>query len=277
MAKETASYCRKYIENELADLKEKRIWNSWHPVMQRALERHDEMADVYLEIMSHPEFEADYLVTYDQRYIGNSPLQLTLETFWSSKKEYDQESVARKREYQKELIELHEEIGDLALRLSETMSRYYELLEHGGYDHDSYTSVTDLIDSACMGNGHYELYLQEKLKSLDYQFDGKYWPEPQGIVQAIAEHFVGTPEPRSRELPQAVMDGRQAPIKDYVLAVDRDLLSNRQIPAFQLSHGSMATVVNVVLDLPFESMVTGETIRQIRNRHQNQDNRNRTN
>lgn len=268
MTKDTATYCKKYIESELADLKEKRIWNSWHPVMQQALDRHEEMTEVYWEIMRHPEFDADYLVKYDQRYIGNSPLQLTLETFWSSKKEYAQESVARKRECQKELIELHAAIGDFARRLSEAMSRYYELLELGGYEHDSYTSVTDLIDSACMGNGHYEMYLKKELKSLDYQFDGKYWPDLQGIVQAISEHFVEAPEPRSRELPQSVMEGRQAPIKDYVLAVDRDLLNNRQIPNLQLSHAAMATVVNVVLDLTFDSMVTGETIRQIRNRHQ---------
>ncbi len=152
--------------------------------------------------------------------------------------------------------------------LAQDMRRYGNILEHGVYDHDSYTSVTDLIDSASDGNGHYDLYLKEELTSLSNQYDGKYWPSPTEIVQAIAEHYASAPLPESKELPQMVMDGRQAPIKDYVLAVDRDLQNNRQIPSFRLSHASMATVVNVVLDLPVEAMVTGETIRQVRNRHQ---------
>ncbi|MBV7297717.1 hypothetical protein [Enterovibrio paralichthyis] len=265
---DTAGYCKRYIERELASLKENKIWNSWHPVIERALERHDEMASIYQEIMEVPGFEGDFLVQFDKRHIGNSALQLTLETFWYSKKQYDKEAVAEKRGNQKELAMLHERMQEHALNLAADIRLYNEILEQGGYEHESYVSVVELIDLASEGNGHYDFYLKDELESLRYQFDGKYWPKTVDLVQALAEHYSYAPIPRSTELPSAVMEGRQARIKDYVLAVDRDLQSNRQIPSFKLSHSSMATLVNVVLDIPVDEMVSGETVRQIRHRHQ---------
>ncbi|EGR1045178.1 hypothetical protein DDN23_15395 [Vibrio cholerae] len=267
MSIDTATYCKNYTERYLNRLKEKNLWPSWHPVMECMLKRHDEMADVYREIMRNPHFEAECLTKYDRELRGNSALMLTLEAFWNSRKEYGQEPVTEKRAHQKELTELHECIQDRALMLAEDMRRYKTLLAQGRYEHESYTTIVELMHSAADGNGHYWMYVKDELEKLDSEYDNKYWPKPEDLIQAVAEHYASVPLPVSVELPQSVMDGRRALIKDYVLALELELKTTDQIPSFRLSHSAMATLTNVVLELPADAMVTGETIRQIRNRY----------
>ncbi len=44
------NFCEEFTKQYLADIKEKKAWNTWHPIMERLLDRSIEMKPVYTEL-----------------------------------------------------------------------------------------------------------------------------------------------------------------------------------------------------------------------------------
>ena len=253
-----ATFCESFTRQELADLKQKKLWNSWHPVMERILARSDEMKPVYAEMCER----LGYTI-----YEPSTALRLVLEAIWASGKLFDQETIARKRQIQKELARLHNDITEQAYRLSELMKRQTELLETEDFSPGVFLDCVGLISRAGKNNGRFTGWLQSELESLDYRYDGKYWPSPAQMVSAIGEFEASQPLPIQGYLPGEVLAGRASHIKDFVLGFDAELKQSHQIPrTFSFSNSAVATIANVVMDLPVESLATTDAVRVVRNR-----------
>ena len=255
------AFCEGFTSQELADLKEKNIWNSWHPVMERLLSRSFEMKSVYKEICGQFGYSLEC----------HSPaLRLTLEAIWASGGLYNKDSISHKREVQKELVLLHDDIPYLAAKLSEALIRQRELLENEDFSPGEHINIVGLISLAGRSNGHYTGWVDEELKKLDDEYNGKYWPEPEKLISALGDFESSRLLPVQGYIPEEVMGGRKSVLKDFVLGLDSDLLNCRQIPtSFSFSNVAIASIASVVLDLPENKLATEEAVRVIRNRRKN--------
>lgn len=97
-------FCGEFTKQEFSYLKKNKVWNSWHPVMERLLSRSVEMKPVYVEICNKFWYSSDCC---------SPELKLTLEAIWASGKLYNKDTISHKRKVQKELSQLHRDIPRL--------------------------------------------------------------------------------------------------------------------------------------------------------------------
>lgn len=253
-------FCEKFTRNILIDLKQDDAWNTWHPVMERLLNRTVEMKSVYEELCNH----LGYSIEND-----NPGLRLSLEAILASGEQYNQDSISHKRQVKNELKELSELIPKLTQQLSLAITRQRELFNLEGFSSGIQYGIVEAIALAGKGNGHYQFWLHDELKLLARKYERKYWPKPEEVIAALGEIESSRPPAAHGFLSKAVLEGRSAKIKDFVLALDDDITGTDQIPeTFSFSNSSMATIVNIVLDLE-DNVITADNIRVIRNRRNN--------
>ncbi|TMS92347.1 hypothetical protein CWB58_14775 [Pseudoalteromonas sp. S201] len=258
-------FCEAFLQRELDDYKEKQIWMSYWPVMERMIERSDELRLPFQELV--------HAFGYSDMYEGYPPdnayIWLTLEHIWGSF-DFRKEDVIKAREEFKELKALKDDIVELAVKLAEKLQRQSELYETSGFSKLEYQFIDDLIEQASEGNYLYKSHVSEKLKSLTYQYDLKYWPSRSELISAVA-NFEGTqPNPSHCQFPDHVINGRQSDFKDFVIAFDDKFDELNGLPTnFRFSNNAIADIINVVLDLPSDKLASGDAVRNVRSKHGN--------
>lgn len=260
-------FCRAFISRELEENKSNNIWMSYWPIMERLIERSDELELVFNEIVEN--------FGYSDKYEGyppnNSTVWLILEHIWFSSDFCKKEIVNARHEF-RELIELKERIVDLSSRLAYDLRRQTELYEYSGFQRNDYQAVDDMIEQASKDNCLYRSHLSPKLKALNGQYDSKYWPNRAEVVEAIANFESIQPIPRHQELPDAVINGRASDIKDFVLAFDKMFDDMNDLPdGFRFSNKAMAEIINIVLNLSPERLVIPDAVKTVRNRYADKD------
>ncbi len=71
------------------------------------------------------------------------------------------------------------------MQLAEMLERRSALIDKSGHFHcERMHKLTEFIDDAGEGNGHYQLYLKPELQRLN-RFDLKYWPDIAVIVRSL--------------------------------------------------------------------------------------------
>jgi len=256
-------FCKAFIERELCEYKESKIWMSYWPVMSRIIERAEELKQVFNQIIE----EFGYTDKYNQYLPEHAYIWLILEHIWGSK-DYSRSQIGETRSEYNELFGLKKQIVDLSESLASALRRQSELYETSGFQREDYQSVHQAIVSASKDNGHFNLYLEPELESLSYKYDSKYWPSRSDVIEAIGSFEKVQSEPVHSELPESVIQGRESDIKDFVLIFDENFDSNHSLPAgFRFRNRSMAEIINVVLDLPPEKLASSEAVKQVRHRY----------
>lgn len=256
-------FCTAFIQRELDSYKsDGPIWMTYWPVMERMIERADELKLPFQELVD--------AFGYSDKFEGYPPsnayIWLTLEHIWCSF-DYRKEDVIDAREDLKELRALKEEIVELASNLADKLQRQSELYEVSGFSRPQYQFIEDLIEQACEGNYLYERHVSKRLKYLMSQYDLKYWPSRADLVSAIAGFEDLQPDPIHIQYPEHVINGRESDIKDFVLSFDAHFdQTNGLKTGFRFSHNAVADIINVVLDLPVDKLATGDAVRVVRNR-----------
>lgn len=258
-------FCRAYIERELRDNQERSIWMTYWPVMRRMIDRSNELKQPFAELVDK--------FGYSDKYEGvppfNTYIWLVLEHIWMSI-DFDKSDVGKARNEYKELLNIQTEIVDTASYLASMLRRQDELYETSGFRRSDHQFIGDLFEQASDGNYLHQTHVSPKLEALLGQYDLKYWPSRADLVEAIAIFEELQPEPVHSELPKDVIDGRSSTIKDFVLAFDKAFMNSNGLPRhFKFTNSAMADIMNVVLDLPVEHLVTGDAIRIVRHRYKN--------
>ena len=252
-------FCNAFIKRELKDYKESKIWMSYWPIMERMIDRSLELQTVYKEIVTN--------YGYTDKYSG-AKVWLILEHIWLSS-DFAKKEVEKARADLKELNQLREEIVILASRLSAALSKQKEIFECSGFTKSDYQNVLDMVDEGGEHNYLYRSYVSKNIQSLGYEYDLKYWPTREDVVQSIADFEGRQPAPTHLEYPNAVLKGRSTDIKDFVIAFDAAFDKQNDLPTgFRFSNNAMAEIINVILDLPCEKLTSGEAVRVVRNRYQ---------
>jgi hypothetical protein len=256
-------FCTAFIVRELKDFKEKRIWTSALPIMQRMIDRSDELKQVFDELVA--------AFGYSDKFEGvppsNTYIWLTLEHIWLSS-QYAKEGIIEARQHLKKLNILGDEIVELSWQLASALREHAELYEKSEFIGKEFRSLIDTIQDAGSNNYHFKFEVSDELRILDGQYDERYWPSCADIVEQIGNYQSEMKELTHMSLPLNVIDGRASDIKDFVLGFDSKFTQLNGLPSeFSFSNNAMAEIINVVLDLPVEQLVSADAIRLVRNRY----------
>lgn len=257
-------FCKALIQRELEALKAEDIWRTCWPIMQRLIERADELSIVFKEIIDKYGY-ADRSESYCSK--GNHVL-LILEHIWSSS-ENTKGTVREAKDNLQLFLETRERIKVLSAQLSEALYELDENFENTGLCRDDFQSSHGVLMQAGECNGRFRSYLLPKIKPLTCQFDLRYWPTRAELVRAIGDFESGQPDPTHIEFPEEVITGRSADIKNFVLAFDEGFTEPNDLPdKFRFSNSAMAEIMNIVQNRAPDDLVTGDAIKTVRSRYQ---------
>tara|TARA_Y100000588_G_scaffold307419_1_gene331539 strand:+ start:16926 stop:17732 length:807 start_codon:yes stop_codon:yes gene_type:complete len=256
--KSPTTFCTAFVKYELSDYRQKEIYMSSWSAMSRMIERANELSSAYDEIIK--------AFGYSSKQQCSS-VWLLLELIWSSS-DFSRGEVENARYELVELNSLSSEIEALASKLAYALERQSEIYNRSGFCKNDYQSSIDMIFAANEDNYLFRSHVADKLRSLQYQYDLKYWPSRADVVRSIEEFESVQPEPLHSEYPEAVLKGRASDIKNFVLAFDAAIDEPNGLPTgFRFTNNSMAGIINVILDLPVDKLATGDAVRVVRNRY----------
>lgn len=145
-------------------------WPSTWPVFNRLVERHDEMVVVYREIASSS--------------LSRQQLWVLLEQIIHAGSFGTDARFAKLRADHQELAALNDNISTMSMQLAEMLERRSELSGNGHFHCERMLKLTEFIDDAGEGCGHYQLHLKPEMQRLN-SFDLKYWPGIAGIIRSL--------------------------------------------------------------------------------------------
>ena len=231
------------------------IWPSTWPVFHRLIERHDEMASVYREIASSS--------------LSRQQLWVLLEQIIHAGSFGTDARFAKLRADHQELVVLNDSISTMSMQLAEMLERRTELCENGHFGCDRMLKLTDFIDDAGEGNGHYQFYLKPELQRLN-SFNDSYWPDIAGIIRSLGMEEV---EVTFRdEAAEAIINARRPSQTDFFRKLFDDINEQKtgyhySLPrTFKLSDAALATICNITRNLPPDELIDAAYVKRTRHR-----------
>lgn len=268
MNKAARTVCEDILREKIRYNAENEVWPSESAVAEHLLARGEELSDAYEEIYSKLHRRTYAL----DQFMG---MLLSAKALWSPDK------IAKAREDRDVLKEINVKIENQARALAYLLQRRTDLHNTSGFSSETLYHIVDVIDRANEGNGHYATFLRKPLQELSGQYDLKYWPELFRCLHAIADDAASAIVEATDPMTDAATASRRPSTSDSVmlfLAYIEDCRGDYAggIPRdFHLSDKNMATVMNVLLDLPDDKILTAEYIKGRRQRARGKNGQNR--
>ncbi len=232
------------------------IWPSTWPVFKRLIERHDEMEAVYREIAA--------------LNITGGRLWLLLEQIIHAGSFGTEKRHAVLRAGYQELTTLNENISAMSIRLAEMLERRSTLIDESGHFHCARMhKLTEFIDDAGEGNGHYQFHLKPELQRLN-SFDLKYWPDIAGIIRSLGMEEVEVTF--ADEATEAIINARRPSLTDFFRKLFDNINEQKTgypyslSRTFKLSDAALATIFNITRDLPPDELIDAAYVKRTRHR-----------
>lgn len=235
------------------DLREPPLRQLHWPLLDRLISRETEMTSVWENI-------ARQGLTWQQCHT-------LLEQIFFAGAYGTQERNTRLKDDHRRLVDLNVSIATKAAELATMLTEREDILNRNAFSVERTTHIADLIDAASEQNGHYCSFLREPLDGLRDQYDSKYWPSLQQLLQVAA---LETPEAEFlHRSEKAIAAGRGEAVPDFLRklfdCIETARNSHWRLPAgFTLSDASLATLATVSLDL--DEVVTADRVKTLRHR-----------
>ncbi len=228
-------------------------------VAERLLGRGVELTEAYQEVYDKLRRRPHAL----SQFLG---MLLSLQAFWSPEK------IAEARADREALAEINQKIERHARVLADLMEERARLHNTSGFSSRTLYHIRDVIDVASQDNGHYRTFLCGPLRHMAEQYSLKYWPKLDQVMLAIANDAEHAKLEATDPLTEAATLSNRPSTSDSVMAFLAFIEESRgghdgTLPQdFQLSDRSMASLLNVVLDLPADKLLAAEYIKGRRQR-----------
>lgn len=242
------------------DLHEKLLRQPHWPLLDRLISRKTEMTPVWNDIARQ----------------GLTPEQcwtLLEQLFFTGAYGTEQEHTRLKADHTR-LSRLNADIPGRAAEFAAMLEERETILNRNSFYPEHTTDIVALIDAAAGRNGHYRSFLQKPLAALRCQYDGKYWPSLQQLLEVMARE---TPEAEFMDYSdEAIIHARGAAVPDFLRRLFSRLHEVRAmeggwntahvlLPAgLRLTDASLATLATVSLDL--DEPVSVDNVKVLRNR-----------
>lgn len=244
-----------WIESEKASLAAAGLWISKRNIMDRLLARSLELK-----------------TTFDELSDGMEPMQwrayldvvLFTAAFWNP------DETQKMRDARRRLEEINDQIASRSKELATLLGERSTLCNDYSFNADNAYHVCDLIDRASGENGIYSLHLKPELDKLRSQYDLKYWPKPQDVVNEIGLDAEDSKVEAVMEITQKAIGSRKASLRDFVRAFFEAIDEQRgdtfrDIPrGFNLTDESMAALFCCALDLSDDNLIDASYIKGVR-------------
>lgn len=259
----STDFCKAFVERELITYKENKIWMSYWPIMERMIESSSELSNVYKELIDR----FDYTDKFEGTHPENTYIWLILEHIWMSW-DFNKETIKKTKMELNKLLEIQQKIINLSQDLAIAIKEQNQLYDCSDFIRPGFQTVLDLIELSGKTNDLYELYVSDEINKLGKQYDYRYWPSRENLVQSIADYEQGLSIPGHMFLPEDILNGKTSYIKDFVIAFDRKFDEINSLPdAFRFSNNAMADIINFIVDMPKDLFATPEAVRIVRHRY----------
>lgn len=195
--------CEDFLRAEKASFLDQRIWPSKVAIIDRLLADSLNLLPVYAELRRRLPDPAHWARV----------LEIAIEAAYF----YSPEATSEVRDSLRRVQEMNREIGKLSSQLAELMRRRRELCNDESIHGSDLYSLPQAIGLAGEANdGRYRSYLKAPLDALAGQFDGKYWPAIEDLVDLIAEDAFATDVHFHDQVTQAAVGSPKRSKLDYL-------------------------------------------------------------
>lgn len=244
---------------------ERGILPSENAVADRMLARGLELADAYGEL--HDTLQGERI-----------PLQVALGLVLSTAAHWSPAKIAQARAARAQLLDVNQRIAQQAESLAALLEQRDTLHNTAGFSTETHYHVCDVIDAAGGRNGWFRSHVQERLHTLQSQFDLKYWPSPGDFVRELGIDAASASSPEATDpLTAAATSSTRHSLADYFRALLAAIDENStrafgQLPrGFRVSDSSLADLANCALGLGPDDLVDGPYVKRLRQRLRQED------
>lgn len=252
--------CEDFLRKEIEYNEEHKILKSENLVAHRLLKHHAQMASVYLHL-------CDKLPTVESVYTVLRAL-LSSQAFWSK------DDLKEARKERARLISTNQMIADKAQELADLIREREELHNKSGFTSDTHYHVCDVIRDAAdnIHNYHFKSYVKDKLENLAGCYDLKYWPSLAEFMDEVSRDAREGHTEASDPMTAAGTSSAKPSKADFIRAFwaflsDCNNKRGGALPnGFVPSDAAMADIMNSVMELEADCVVTAIDIKNFRQR-----------
>ncbi|MCY1296837.1 hypothetical protein D9M68_355150 [compost metagenome] len=243
---------------------ERNILPSENAIIDRLLARRLELNEAYGELYDklHPHPQAL------QVFLG---LLLSTAAFWAPDK------IAKARVQRDELADTNQQIAQKAEELAQLLERRSTLHNTSGFRSGTHDHVCDVIKDAAKDHYLFNAHVKERLNTVCYQFEWKYWPTLEQVFRAVAIDANSAELEATDPLTQAATAATRSSPADFFKALFAAIEENSEqkggrLPeGFKLTDGTLASLVNCTLDLGPEELKDSAYVKRLRQRERDGD------
>jgi len=227
-------------------------------IIDKLLHRGLEMSDVYADVHRRLRGRSQALQLFFQAALDAG-------TVWNPK------ALQKAIEERKQLLELNEQVAVAARTLGDLLAERTRLQNSSSYGSDTHHHVGEVIEAAAVHNHLFNSYVKEGLNSL-YRYDSKYWPSLSDFMEALAHDADEAEVQAYDEATEVGTSGQRGGSLTHFIhsmfQIFRQFTGERSdhlLPdGFDLRNESWAALVNCLLDLGPDDVVTAESIKSAR-------------
>ena len=246
------------------DCREGSIYPRWPAVGERLLSRTSELRGVFAEI--DRQIGSNWAATYQ---------------FWDaifcSADAWRPDALCEMRANTRRLKEVNSEIAFAARHLAKLL-RERDALHNGGSVHfTTHYCMLDVMADAVPNHHRFHTFVSKKLASIQQQFDTKYWPTLVECIQEIGRDASNCELIEECEISSVALQSNRPSKADFLRAmfarVSNCLASvGGALPeTFRLRDKDWADLVNVLLDLGPDDIVSTDYVKNLRYRDSRRD------
>lgn len=261
---DAVEHCERALREYKADCQERQIYPGWSSVIDRFLDRQDELRDAYKCIYQFSKNDRRVALTFFDALLCTIAV-------------WHPDDVRQMRESKKKLAVLNDRIVEQAYLLADLLEERDEILNSTPFRMDVHYSIMRMIRGASERNHLFQSWVVEDFDALSCRFDGKYWPDIPSVIRELGHNSAQAEIGAFDTVAKAALHGARSSKADFTRALMTRIDEERQqygvhLPTkFHLKDESWASFINVALDLPDDEIVDGLYVKGLRQRMRKAD------
>lgn len=250
--------CEDILRSEKHYNIEHNILPSETAVADRLLTRRLELAGAYKEL-------------YDKLHGRPAAVRAFLGALLRTAAFWNPEQIVAARGNRERLGNVNRQIASKAAELAKLLEARSELHNHSCFTTNTHYHVCEVIEAAAKDNYLFGSYVREALHALRGQFDLKYWPTLNDVLEELArdaeEASLEATNPITSAATTAMRSSRADFFKALFAAIEENSHNRGLLPrGFKLTDNTLASFTNCALDLGPDDLVDGAYVKRLRQR-----------
>lgn len=246
---ESATRCLEWFKNDLSYNQQNDLWASLTPIYERIIKRASELGDFFEDI--------DSQLDYAQRKLFLEVL-IDVDMFWSS------QCAEQIRKQYNFLSDSNERIASAIYQLETLLQEREDFTQERRWYSYVDTEVADVLFTAGKRNPLFNSHVSNKFQGL-MSYRNKYWPPMTELLNELGNRFQDAVIEPSDESLWLLVDQKRASNLDVLILFFTEIQNRKRGTRlnkhFRLRDSSVASAINIAMDLPPEALFTAEKVK----------------